>query len=89
MSSMNSCFYDLDLAGTDPAALIRVLTILRRRCCTITHVDFSLADARLTVGLEPPQAHAHAVGAWLANLIDVVAVRPLPVSPVPVGERRG
>jgi hypothetical protein len=72
--------YDVDLVGGDPAALVRVLTTLRRRCCTITHVEFDVGDRHrpglLTIGLEPPVHHAHAVPSWLANLVDVAAVRP-------------
>jgi hypothetical protein len=71
--------YDVDLVGQDPAALVRVLTTLRRRCCTITHVEFDAADrhrpGRLTIGLEPPPLHGHAVASWLANLVDVATVR--------------
>jgi hypothetical protein len=72
--------YDVDLAGTDPEALVRVLTTLRRRRCTITHVAFAAADrhrpARLTIGLEPPAVHGHVVASWLDRLVDVAAVRP-------------
>jgi hypothetical protein len=54
--------YDVDLVGGDPAALVRVLTTLRRRCCTITHVEFDVGDRHrpglLTIGLEPPVHHA-------------------------------
>jgi hypothetical protein len=71
--------FDVDLAGHDPAALVRVLTTLRRRCCTITHIEFDVADrhrpGRLVVAVEPPPAHGHAVAAWLAGLVDVAAVR--------------
>jgi hypothetical protein len=71
--------FDVELVGHDPAALVRVLTTLRRRCCTITHVEFDVADrhrpGRLIVGVEPPPAHGHAVGAWLENLVDVAAAR--------------
>ena len=72
--------FDVELVGHDPAALVRVLTTLRRRCCTITHVEFDVADrhrpGRLVVGVEPPPAHGHAVASWLGNLVDVATVRP-------------
>ena len=71
--------FDVELVGHDPAALVRVLTTLRRRCCTITHVAFDAGDrhrpGRLIVGVEPPPAHGHAVAAWLENLVDVAAAR--------------
>jgi hypothetical protein len=72
--------FDLELVGEDPAALVRVLTLLRRRQCTVTRVDFRVADLHgpgwLTIGLELPAAHGHAVPAWMANLVDVAAVHP-------------
>jgi hypothetical protein len=71
--------YDLELAGDDPAALVRILTTLRRRQCVIDRVDFHVADHHgpgwLIITLTPPRAHGHAVAAWLANLVDVAAVR--------------
>lgn len=70
--------FDLELAGQDPAALVRILTTLRRRQCVVTRVDYRVADLHgpgwLTIALTAPRAHDHAVAAWLANLIDVAAV---------------
>lgn len=67
-----------------PDVLVRVLTTLRRRRCEITHVDYLARDrhhpGRMVIGIDPPPAHAHCVEAWLANLVDVVAVSAL-VSP--------
>jgi hypothetical protein len=61
-----------------PDVLVRVLTTLRSRRCTITHVEYFARDrhrpAHLVVGIEPPRAHAHCVEAWLLNLVDVVSV---------------
>jgi acetolactate synthase small subunit len=61
-----------------PDVLVRVLTMLRRRRCEITYVDYSARDrhhpGRMVVSVEAPPAHAHCVEAWLANLVDVVAV---------------
>jgi hypothetical protein len=72
--------FDVELVGNDPAALVRILTILRRRQCTITRVDFRVPDLHapgwLTIGLEVPPTHGHAVEAWMANLVDVASVRP-------------
>jgi hypothetical protein len=71
--------FDVELVGHDPAALVRVLTILRRRCCEITHVEFDAGDrhrpGHLVVGIEPPPTHGHTVAAWLENLVDVRAAR--------------
>jgi hypothetical protein len=61
-----------------PDVLVRVLTTLRSRRCTITHVEYLARDrhrpGHLVVGIEPPRAHAHCVEAWLLNLVDVVSV---------------
>jgi acetolactate synthase regulatory subunit len=71
--------FDVDLTGQDPAALVRILTTLRRRQCVVDRVDYRVADHHgpgwLTITLTPPRAHDHAVAAWLANLVDVGAVR--------------
>ncbi|HWI73723.1 MAG TPA: hypothetical protein VNT55_17320 [Baekduia sp.] len=71
--------FDVELTGHDPAALVRILTTLRRRQCVVNRVDYRVADLHgpgwLTITLTPPRAHGHAVGAWLANLVDVAAVR--------------
>src|SRR4051794_30284683 len=73
--------YEVRLAGDDPTALVRVLTTLRRRRCVVLRVDYRAADAHgpgwLTIGFEPARDHAHAVPAWLMNLVDVADVRPL------------
>jgi hypothetical protein len=61
-----------------PDVLVRVLTTLRSRRCTITHVEYLARDrhrpGHLVVGIDPPRAHAHCVEAWLLNLVDVVSV---------------
>lgn len=62
-----------------PDVLVRVLTLLRRRRCEITHVEYLARDrhhpGRLVVGIVPPRAHAHCVEAWLRNLVDVADVQ--------------
>jgi acetolactate synthase regulatory subunit len=61
-----------------PEALPRVLTVLRRRRCRVTSVEFVAPDrhyaGRLIVGIVAPRAHAHCVPAWLENLVEVRAV---------------
>ena len=67
----------VDLADR-PDALTRVLTVLRRRRCQVTSVEFVAPDrhytGRLIVGIVAPPAHAHCVPAWLENLVEVRAV---------------
>ena len=62
-----------------PDVLVRVLTLLRRRRCEITRVDYVARDrhhpGRMVVAIDAPPAHAHCLEAWLGNLVDVVAVR--------------
>jgi len=61
-----------------PDALVRVLTTLRRRNCTIIGVDYRAADrhrpGHLTVDYAPPPRCEETVQRWLANLVDVIAV---------------
>lgn len=69
----------ISLAVSDtPDVLVRVLTTLRRRGCTIIAVDYRAGDrhreSRLEVAYDPPPRGAGAVSAWLANLVDVKAV---------------
>jgi acetolactate synthase small subunit len=75
--------FDLDVTD-DPAALVRVLVTLQRRRCRITAVDFSHADrhrpGRLLVSVDAPAGHAHRMGAWLANLVDVLEVTEIPAA---------
>jgi hypothetical protein len=58
-------------------AVVRVLSALRRRRCTIVGVDFARADrhrpGHLVVSVVPPSAHAHCVARWIAALVDVDA----------------
>lgn len=62
-----------------PDVLVRVLTTLRRRGCEITRVDYLARDhhgpGRLVIGIEAPAERAHCVEPWVANLVDVVAIR--------------
>lgn len=61
-----------------PDVLVRVLTTLRRRGCTLVAVDYRSGDrhraGRLDVSYQPPDRCADAVTAWLANLVEVVSV---------------
>jgi acetolactate synthase regulatory subunit len=58
--------------------LLRVLIVLRRRGCAVTHVDYAAADrhrpGHLVIGVEAPAGRAHRVDRWLANLVEVIAV---------------
>ena len=67
--------------GADAATLVRVLTVLRRRGCSISHVDYAAGDrhrrGHLHVTVAAPRAHAHRVATWVENLVDVTAVRRL------------
>jgi acetolactate synthase regulatory subunit len=58
--------------------LLRILIVLRRRGCTVTHVDYAAADrhrpGHLVIGVEAPAGRAHCVDRWLANLVEVIAV---------------
>jgi acetolactate synthase regulatory subunit len=77
---MTTALLELEL-GDCPDTLIRVLTVLRRRRCVVTTVEFVAPDrhygGRLIVGIVPPPAHAHCVEQWLENLVDVRAVESL------------
>jgi acetolactate synthase regulatory subunit len=79
--------FDLEVTD-DPAALVRVLVTLQRRRCRITAVDYQRADrhrpAVLRIAVQAPPSHAHRVGAWLRNLVDVLAVTEIPAA----GRRR-
>ncbi len=61
-----------------PDALVRVLCLLRRRGCTIVCVDFLRGDrhrpGRLDIGVRTDSRAAHRLGAWLLQLVDVLAV---------------
>jgi acetolactate synthase regulatory subunit len=58
--------------------LLRILIVLRRRGCTVTHVDYAAADrhgpGHLVIGVEAPAGRAHRIDRWLANLVEVIAV---------------
>jgi acetolactate synthase regulatory subunit len=58
--------------------LLRVLIVLRRRGCTVTHVDYAAADrhgpGHLVIGVEAPAGRPRRVDRWLANLVEVIAV---------------
>ncbi len=72
----------LELAGS-PDAVMRVLTVLHRRRCRVTSVDFVAGDrhyaGRLEIGVDAPAAHAHCVESWLAQLVDVTSVAAAPL----------
>jgi acetolactate synthase regulatory subunit len=60
--------------------LVRVLGVLQRRRCRVTHVEYVAPDrhrpGRLAIGVEAPANRAHCVESWLANLVDVLSVEP-------------
>jgi acetolactate synthase regulatory subunit len=64
--------------SASPDVLVRVLGLLRCRRCRVVQVDFVARDrhypGRLVIGVEAPAGRAHCVEAWLANLVDVLAV---------------
>ena len=63
----------------EPDALVRVLTLLRRRGCRIVSVDFHEGDrhgpARLEVSISAPPRIEHRLESWLSGLVDVLEVR--------------
>jgi acetolactate synthase regulatory subunit len=69
----------VETSGT-PEALIRVLTILRRRRAVVTHVEYSGAgpDApgRLELSVEAHPRLAAQLEPWLSNLVEVTCVAP-------------
>jgi acetolactate synthase regulatory subunit len=70
----------LQLQTTDsPDVLLRVLTTLRRRGCTITSVDYAEGDrhrpGRLEICLRTAPRTEHRIEAWLAGLVEVEGVR--------------
>jgi acetolactate synthase regulatory subunit len=64
--------------GPDVSTLQRVLTVLRRRGCVITRVDYAAGDRHrpgyLHVAVAAPARQAGSVGAWVENLVDVQGV---------------
>ena len=68
---------DVEL-GDLPDGLARVLTVLRRRRCLVTSVDYVAPDrhygGRLVIAVAAPSARAHCVRAWVENVVDVRAV---------------
>ena len=73
-----------------PDALMRVLTVLRRRRCVVTSLDFAAPDrhygGRLVVGVIPPSDGRHRVESWLENLVEVGSVEVLNgLRPPPAG----
>ena len=59
-------------------SLMRVLSVLHRRQCVVTSIDFASPDrhydGRLVIGIVAPPAHAHCVRGWLENLVEVRGV---------------
>lgn len=64
-----------------PGALARILTVLLRRRCVVTRVDFVARDrhrpGRLVLGYDAPAQHADRTVEWLRALVDVIAVEAL------------
>jgi len=72
--------YMLDVRiRNSPDAIVRVLATLRRRRCEITTVDFAVDDRHrpgwLRIGVLAPPATVGSLPHWVANLVDVQAVR--------------
>jgi len=71
----------VDVRADAPDVLARILGLLLRRRCTVTRVDFVVADrqrpGRLVLAYEAPAAHADRTLEWLRALVDVLAVEPL------------
>jgi acetolactate synthase regulatory subunit len=72
--------YVLDVRIRDsPDAIVRVLTTLRRRRCGITAVDFAAGDRHrpgwFRIRVLAPPATTKSLRHWIANLVDVLAVR--------------
>lgn len=66
----------LDLSD-EPDALMRVLTLLRRRRCEILNVDYDAGDRhrpRLRVRVRPAGGRPDSLEAWLEAVIGVLAV---------------
>jgi hypothetical protein len=65
----------------DGEALQRILAVLHRRRCRVTHLEFSARDrhrpGRLVVHVVAPTAHAHCLGPWLDRLVGVTRVEAL------------
>jgi hypothetical protein len=67
----------LELEPGAGSALLRALSVLHRRHCRVTGVEYEAAPSaegapeRLNLRLHAPPAHAHCVAAWLSALVDV------------------
>ena len=67
----------LELEHRSESALLRAISLLHRRRCRITRVEYRSGTGpcdRLTVWVEAPRLHAHRVEAWLAALVEVHGV---------------
>jgi hypothetical protein len=67
----------LELEPGGESALLRALSVLHRRRCRVTGVEYEAAPSpagtpeRLNLRLHAPPAHAHCVAAWLSALVEV------------------
>ena len=73
---------DLSLRVTESQdVLVRVLGVLHRRRCRVTHLSYIAGDrhrpGQLVIGVEAPARRDHCVDEWLANLVDVLSVDPM------------
>ena len=68
----------------EPDALMRVLSLLRRRQCRILNVDYEACDRDRPTGLRVlvrlSGGRPDALEAWLDGLVDVIEVTPDPLS---------
>lgn len=64
-----------------PDALQRIVCVCRRRACRIVSLNYTACGdgepARVALGVEGP--YAPRIGRWLDGLVDVLAVRTVPV----------
>lgn len=72
--------YRLEVGLSDSSdALVRVLSILRRRRCEIVRVDYAAGDChrpvRLRVHVRVSAARASSLPHWVENAVDVVTLR--------------
>ena len=69
----------VELDRTDDTAMLRVLTLLARRRCSVTHVAFAPdPDAgcdRMRVDLDAPRHLDRNLIAWVSTLVPVLSVR--------------
>ncbi len=83
---------ELDVAA-QPHSLMRVVAICHRRGCRIVDLHFERGGvgrpSRIRLSVSGDAREAARLRIWLANLVDVVAVRRAATAPGPRATRRG